>query len=578
MELVNIIINGQPLSIAKGKTILDAAQAIGVKIPTLCYYDGSAYGFLNNIASCRVCMVEVVGRRGLAPACSTVVFDKMEVCTDSLKAIHARKMMVELLLSNHPPDCLVCQRNHNCELRQLAGSLGVRELKYKGEVSTFPQDNSGPAISKNPDKCVLCRRCEFLCRHNQTVGVYSATGRGFKTTLGTAFDEPLADTNCTYCGQCVAVCPTAALTEADHSQEVWQALRTPGKHVIAQTAPAVRVAIGEEFGLTPGSVVTGQLAAALRRLGFHKVMDTNFTADVTIMEEATEFLHRLGHGGTLPLLTSCCPAWIKFLEHEYPQMLEAPSSCKSPQEMMGALIKSYYAQQAGLDPQDIVVVSIMPCLAKKFEAKRPELSSEQGYPDVDYVLSTRELARMIREAGIEFSKLSHDTFDDPLGDSTGAADIFGSTGGVMEAALRTAYHMATGQELENIEFQQLRGMEGVREATVQVGETPVRVAVASGLGNARQLIEKVVAGEASYHIIEVMACPHGCVSGGGQPYHYGELEVLRQRAAGLYAIDSGKTRRRSHENPAVKGLYENFLGEPGGKRAHQLLHTKYTPR
>ncbi|MCL2548492.1 MAG: [FeFe] hydrogenase, group A, partial [Symbiobacteriaceae bacterium] len=484
--------------------------------------------------------------------------------------------------SNHPSDCLICERNGTCSLQKLAGDLGIRDIKYKGETNHFPKDTSSFSLVRNPDKCILCRRCETICNSIQTAGVYSATGRGFVTTMGTAFGQPLIETSCTFCGQCVSVCPTGALTEVDATEDVWSLLdekkSNPDKVIIAQTAPAIRVALGEEFGLEPGTVVTGKLAAALRRLGFDKVMDTNFTADVTIMEEASEFVHRFLHGGKLPLLTSCCPAWIKFFEHQFPDLLDVPSSCKSPQEMMGALIKSYYAEREGIDSKNITVVSIMPCLAKKFEANRAELVNDQGYSDVDIVLSTRELARMIREAGIDFASLPEEGFDDPLSISTGAADIFGATGGVLEAALRTAYHLVTGKELESVDFQELRGVEGVREAEIEVGDIRLRVAIANGLGNARNLLERIQRGEAEYHIIEVMACPGGCVSGGGQPYTLGKMDILRKRAKGLYDIDAGKDKRRSHQNPALIRLYESYLGEPYGKKAHELLHTSYQSR
>jgi len=582
MEMVNLTVNGIAVQIEKGQTLLAAARKIGVEIPTLCYFDGGDFNFTNSVGSCRVCMVEVERRRGLVPACSTKVDEGMVVRTDSIKAIRARRTMVELLLSNHPSDCLICERNGTCSLQKLAGDLGIRDIKFKGETSHHPKDTSSFSLVRNPDKCILCRRCETLCNSIQTAGVYSATGRGFETTMGTAFEQPLIETSCTFCGQCVSVCPTAALTEVDATEDVWSLLderrSNPDMVIIAQTAPAIRVALGEEFGMEPGTVVTGKLAAALRRLGFDKVMDTNFTADVTIIEEANEFVHRVMHGGKMPLLTSCCPAWIKFFEHQFPDLLDVPSSCKSPQEMMGALIKSYYAQKENIDPKNITVVSIMPCLAKKFEANRPELVNDQGHSDVDIVLSTRELARMIREAGIDFTSLPDEGFDDPLSDSTGAADIFGATGGVLEAALRTAYFLVTKKELESVDFKELRGIEGVREAEIPVGDLNVRVAVANGLGNARALLERIQRGEADYHIIEVMACPGGCISGGGQPYTQGNMDILRKRAEGLYAIDAGKDKRRSHHNQAVIQLYETFLGEAYGKKAHELLHTSYQSR
>ncbi|MCL2496995.1 MAG: NADH-dependent [FeFe] hydrogenase, group A6 [Symbiobacteriaceae bacterium] len=578
VKKVNLTINGTAIAVAPGTVLLAAAHQAGVHIPSLCYLNSDEFQYRNSVGSCRVCMVEVVGRRGLVPACSTTVYEGMVVRTDSLKAIRARRTMVELLLSNHPSDCLICERNGNCQLQQMAADMGIRSIKYKGAVSSHPKDIESFSIVRNPDKCILCRRCETMCNSIQSVGVYSAIGRGFETTMGTAFNKPIIETTCTFCGQCVSVCPTGALSEVDATEEVWKLLQAPGKVVIAQTAPAIRVALGEEFGMEPGSVITGKLAAALRRLGFAKVMDTNFTADVTIMEEASEFVHRFQHGGKLPLLTSCCPAWIKFFEHQFPDLLDVPSSCKSPMEMMGALIKSYYAEKAGVDPQDIVVVSIMPCLAKKFEAARPELVSSKGHSDVDIVLSTRELARMIREAGIEFLSLPDEEYDNPLSDSTGAADIFGTTGGVLEAALRTAYKMVTDEDLQAVEFQMLRGVDGVREAEIPFGNTKVRVAIANGLANARELLQKVQSGEVEYHIIEVMACPGGCIGGGGQPYTKGNMEILRRRAAGLYAIDSAKTIRRSYENQAMLTMYAEYIGVPYGEKAHELLHTSYVRR
>lgn len=574
---IHLTINELPVDVAEGTTILEAAREIGVKIPTLCYFDAEEYNFMNTVGSCRVCMVEVIGRRTLVPACSTKVTPGMVVRTDSIRAIRARRTMVELLLSNHPSDCLVCERNGSCSLQSIAGDLGIRGVKYQGETSHHAKDTSSFSLVRNPDKCILCRRCESVCNAVQSVGVYSATGRGFDTTIGTAFDLPSIETSCTFCGQCVSVCPTGALTEADNTERVWSLLEQPGKIVIAQTAPAIRVALGEEFGMEPGSVVTGKMAAALRRLGFNKVMDTNFAADITVVEEANEFVHRLQHGGKLPLLTSCCPAWIKFFEHQFPDLLDIPSTCKSPHEMFGALAKTYYAEQIGVKPEDIVVVSIMPCLAKKYEAARPELTN-QGYSDVDVVLSTRELARMIREAGIDFVNLPNEAFDNPMGESSGAADIFGSTGGVMEAALRTAYELVTGNRLYQVEFRQVRGTEGIREAEIKIGDKDVRVAIAHGLGNVRMLLERIQRGEADYHMIEVMACPGGCISGGGQPYTMGNMEILRKRAAGLYAIDRQKTLRRAHENPDVQRLYKEFIGEPHGEKAHKLLHTSYTKR
>ena len=576
-NMVHLTINDLPIEVPAGTSILNAARTVGINIPTLCHYDAGEYSYMNNVASCRVCMVEITGRRNLAPACSTQVGNDMVIRTDSPRAVRARRTMVELLLSNHPSDCLVCERNGSCMLQKIAGDLGIRGVKFQGATTHYEKDESSYSLVRNPDKCILCRRCETVCSKVQGLGVYSATGRGFDTTIGTAFDLPMIDTACTFCGQCVSVCPTGALTEVDNSEEVWDLISQDGKVIIAQTAPAIRVALGEEFGMEPGTPVTGKMVSALRRIGFDKVMDTNFAADITILEEASEFLHRLQHGGTLPMITSCCPAWVKFIEHQFPDMLDLPSSCKSPHEMFGALAKTFYADKLGVKPEDIVVVSIMPCLAKKFEAERPELN-HQGNSDVDIVLSTRELARMIREAGIDFTSLEDGDFDAPMGVSSGAADIFGSTGGVMEAALRTAYEWVTETKLENVNFEQVRGLAGVRDAEIAIGDVTIKIAIAHGLANVRELLERVRSGEAEYHMIEVMACPGGCISGGGQPYTMGDMEILRKRAAGLYSIDTSKTMRRSHENPDVLRLYEEFIGEVYGAKAHELLHTSYSPR
>lgn len=577
MSLVTITINNRQIQVEEGTTILEAAKLLNIKIPTLCHLNLHDTKMVNQTASCRVCMVEVDGRRNLAPSCATPVFDKMVVRTNSIRAIHARRTVVELLLSDHPKDCLICEKNTDCELQKLAADLGVREIPYKGEMSTYEIDDSSYSIVRNLDKCILCRRCETMCNKVQTVNVLSGIERGFQTVVAPAFNLPMTDTACTFCGQCVAVCPTAALTEVNNVPKVWRALKNKDKYVIVQTAPAVRVALGEEFGLEPGTVVTGKMAAALRSLGFDKVFDTDFAADLTIMEEASEFVHRLQHGGKLPILTSCCPGWVKFFEHQFPDLLDIPSTCKSPHEMFGAVAKTYLAQKLGVDPKNIVVVSVMPCLAKKYEAARPELS-ESGNQDVDIVITTRELAKMLREAGIDFNSLEDSDFDNPLGESTGASVIFGATGGVLEAALRTAYEWLTEETLENVEFHALRGMDGVKEATVKINDMDVNVAVAHGLGNARKILEAIKAGKANYHAIEIMACPGGCIGGGGQPYIHGDVEILKKRAMGIYNEDRGKTKRKSHENEAVLKLYEEFLGEPYGEKAHELLHTHYIKR
>ncbi|HBV86831.1 MAG TPA: NADH:ubiquinone oxidoreductase [Desulfosporosinus sp.] len=575
---IQLTINDISLSVPEGMSILDAARTVNIDIPTLCYLNLHEMRMNNHIASCRVCVVEVEGRRNLAPACSTPVFNGMVVKTDTLRAIQGRRTMVELLLSDHPKSCLTCAKNLDCDLQSLAADLGVRNITYEGEESEFEIDKSSLAIIRDPNKCIRCRRCETMCNDVQTVGVYSAVGRGFETVVKTAFDLPQHDTSCTFCGQCVAVCPTGALMELDQVDKVWKALNDPTRYVIVETAPAVRVALGEGFGLEPGTIVTGKMVAALRRLGFDRVFDTEFGADVTIIEEATELIHRIEHGRRLPILTSCCPAWVKFFEHQFPDLLDIPSTCKSPHEMLGVLSKSYYADTYGIDPKKITVVSIMPCIAKKYEAARPELGKDPVTPDVDIVITTRELSRMIREAGIHFDHLKEENFDHPLGESTGAAVVFGATGGVIEAALRTAYEWLTGKPLENVEFESLRGMDGIKEAVIPIGERDFRIAVTHGLGNARTILEKIQSGKSHYDAIEIMACPGGCIGGGGQPYHHGNLEILQARASAIYQEDRSKPLRKSHENPAVLKLYNEFIGEPYGEKAHQLLHTSFTQR
>lgn len=576
--MIQLTINDIAVKVPEGMTILDAARTVNIDIPTLCYLKLNEMHYNNNIASCRVCVVEVEGRRNLASSCSTPVSKGMVVKTDSLRAIQARRAMVELLLSDHPKSCLTCAKNQDCDLQSLASELGVRHISYEGAESEFEIDHSSRSIVRDPNKCIRCRRCETMCNQVQTVGVYSAVGRGFDTVIKTAFDLPLSKTACTFCGQCIAVCPTGALVELDQVDKVWKALNDPNQFVVAQTAPAVRVALGEGFGLEPGTIVTGKMVAALRRLGFDRVFDTDFAADLTIMEEATELVHRIQHGGRLPLLTSCCPAWVKFFEHQFPDLLDIPSTCKSPHEMLGVLIKSYYAKTLGLDPKNITVVSVMPCVAKKYEAARPELSQGEETSDVDIVITTRELARMIREASIHFDHLKDQEFDHPLGESTGAAVIFGASGGVLEAALRTAYEVITGDTLEQVEFEALRGMEGIKEAVIPIDGRDYRIAVIHGLGNARTVLEKIRAGESNYDVIEIMACPGGCIGGGGQPYHHGDMGIVAARAAAIYREDRAKPLRKSHENLAIKGLYKDYLGEPYGKKAHQLLHTSYVGR
>jgi NADH-quinone oxidoreductase subunit G len=572
LSLVTLTINNKQLQVEQGTTILQAAKLLEINIPTLCHLNLHD-GVENKPGSCRVCMVEVEGRRNLAPACTTPVFEGMVVKTNSIKAIKARRTVVELLLSDHPQDCLLCEKNTNCELQTLAADMGIREIKYKGEMSTYPKDTSSASIERNLDKCILCRRCETVCSEIQTVSVLSAVNRGFETVISPAFGMPMVDTNCTFCGQCVSVCPTGALTEVNNTSKVWDALNDKDKFVVVQTAPAVRSALGEEFGMEVGKAVTGKMVASLRSLGFDKVFDTDFAADLTIMEEATELMGRIQNGGRLPMLTSCCPGWINFFEHEFTDLLDVPSSCKSPQQMFGAIAKSYYAEKMNIDPKNLVVVSVMPCLAKKYEAAREEMNN-----DVDVVISTRELAKMIKEAGIDFNSLDNEEFDSILGESTGAGVIFGVTGGVMEAALRTAYEWITGEKLDDVEFTVIRGLDGIREATIKIKDMEVKAAIASGLGNARTLLNKIRNGEANYQIIEIMACPGGCIDGGGQPYIHGNYDILSKRANALYEEDRNKPLRKSHENPAIIKLYEEFLGKPNSEKAHKLLHTHYTCR
>lgn len=580
MADVTITINGTSMVVPSDYTILEAAQTANIKIPTLCHLNLHDLNLkaVNQAASCRVCLVEVTGRRTLSPACATKVVDGMVIETASERAIKARRTMVELLLSDHPKDCLVCEKNQNCDLQKLAADLGIRgQLRFNGDVSSYNKDTTSEAIYRDPDKCIMCRRCETMCNQVQTCGILSGRDRGFNAIVSPAFDLPLNETMCTFCGQCVSVCPTGALVEMSDVNEVWHEIHDKDKVVVVQTAPAVRVALGEEFGNEPGTIVTGKMVTALRKIGFDAVFDTDFAADLTIVEEAKEMLDRVKNGGTLPILTSCCPAWVKFIEHQFPELLDIPSTCKSPHEMFGAITKTYYAQKLGLDPKRIVVVSIMPCLAKKNEAARPELRRDE-MRDVDYVLSTRELAMMIKEVGIDFNNLEDGEFDNPLGASTGAAVIFGTTGGVIEAALRTAYEWMTGETLEKLDFEQLRGFDGIREATIDVAGTELKIGVAHGLGNARKLLEAIRDGKSKYHAIEIMACPGGCVGGGGQPLHHGDETIVQRRAAAIYQVDKNMPIRKSHENPMVKLLYSDFLGEIGGHKAHELLHTHYTKR
>ncbi|MGK0469260.1 MAG: NADH-quinone oxidoreductase subunit G [Clostridium sp.] len=577
LNSITLTINDIKAKVDEGSTILSVAKSLNIHIPTLCHFKLHDDRTINDPGSCRVCVVEVEGRRNLAPACSTPVTNGMVVKTNSIRAIKSRRAIVELFLSNHPKECLLCEKNLQCELQSLAAELGIREIRYEGKMSHFDVDNSSYSIIRNLDKCVLCRRCETMCNEVQTCNVLSGINRGFTTNVAPAFNAPLAETNCTFCGQCVAVCPTAALTEVHFMNNVWDAIHSKDNIVVVQTAPAIRAALGESFGLEPGTLVTGKMVSALRALGFDYVFDTDFAADLTIVEEASELVHRLEHGGTLPILTSCCPAWINMLEHDYPDMLDIPSTCKSPHQMFGVIAKTYFAEKMNIDPKKMIVVSVMPCLAKKYEAARDELKHD-NLRDVDIVISTRELAKMIKEAGIEFNSLEEGEFDDPLGESSGAGVIFGASGGVLEAAVRTAYELITGETGPALEFHSIRGLEGTKKATIKIKDMDVNVAVTNGLGNARKLLESIKNGESTYHIIEIMACPGGCIGGGGQPYIYGNSEILQKRINAIYKEDKNKVIKKSHENPSILRLYNEFLGEPYGEKAKDLLHTHYVNR
>lgn len=578
-NMITLTIDDRQVTVPKGTTILKAARSIGIEIPTLCHYELKGQGVENRPGSCRVCVVEVEGKSNLAASCATNVSEGMVVRTNSLRVIMARRTVVDLMLSDHPADCLICPQSGNCELQKLANDLGLRDITYSGEQSKNKVEIS-PAIIRDENKCIMCRRCETVCNSLQTVGALTAVNRGFGAVVSTSFRMNLEDTSCVMCGQCVQACPVGALSEVNNTRQVMSAIANPRKKVIVQTAPAVRVALGEEFGMEPGSRVTGKMVTALKKMGFDYVFDTDFAADLTIMEEGTEMLDRIARfmkgdkSVKLPIMTSCCPGWVNFFETNYPDMLDIPSTAKSPMQMFGAIAKNYWAEKMGIKREDLVVVSIMPCVAKKYECQRDEFKVD-GNPDVDYSLTTRELADMVKLLGVKFEDLPDSDFDKPLGESTGAAVIFGATGGVIEAATRTAYEIFTKKELGKVEFSELRGLEGVREATVDFDGTPIHIGIAHGLGNARKLLDKVRAGEAQFHAIEIMACPGGCVGGAGQPYHHGDFSKVEKRLQAIYEEDREKPIRKSHENPYIQQLYKEFLGEPCGEKAHHLLHTHY---
>lgn len=576
MEMVNIKINNMPLSVPKGISILEAARMAGIEIPTLCYLKK-----INEIGACRICMVEVKGARSLVTACVYPVNEGMEIFTNTERVRKSRKMTLELILSTHDRKCLSCVRSGTCELQQLCKEFGVDdETRFDGANPVHEYDDSAIHMIRDNGKCILCRRCVAACQA-QHISVIGANARGFDTHIGSAFERPLDSVACVACGQCIVNCPTGAIYEKDDTAKVLEAINDPEKFVVVHTAPSIRVTLGECFGMHIGTNVQGKMVAALRRLGFDKVFDTDFGADLTIVEEANEFLGRVQNGGVLPMITSCSPGWIKYCEHYYPDMLDHLSTCKSPQQMSGAIIKTWYAEKMGIDPKDIVVVGIMPCTAKKFETKRDDQAAS-GYPDVDYSLTTRELGRMIESAGIYFKHLPDEEFDNPLGDSTGAAVIFGATGGVMEAALRTAVEKLSGEELKSLDFTEVRGTDGIKEASYTVNGMEVKVCVVSGLANANTIMEKVKNGTADYHFIEIMGCPGGCVNGGGQPIQHAVVrnfvDLKARRAAALYEADKDMPLRKSHESEAVKRLYAEFLGEPGSHKAHEVLHTSYVAR
>jgi len=577
LSLVTLKINNKEISVEQGTTILDAARKLNIKIPTLCYLNLHDKKTTNKPGSCRVCVVEVEGRKNLAPSCCTAVAPGMVVNTSTPRVIAARKTIIELLLSDHSMDCLTCQKNLNCELQELASTYGVTNLKYTGSKSVAVKELKNPSIVRDTSKCILCRRCEAVCSQVQKVGAIGPINRGFNTTISTAFFEDLNNSACTLCGQCINVCPTGALMEKDNTIDVLNAIGNKDKFVVVQTAPAVRAALGEEFGIKEGAV-TGKMVEALRELGFDKVYDTDFAADLTIMEEATEFLGRYKSGENLPMITSCCPGWINFIEKHYGNLLNLPSTCKSPQQMWGAIAKTYLAEKLGIPSEKLYVVSVMPCVAKKSEANREEFVNENNNPDIDVVITTRELAKMIKRSGLEFASLPSSDFDTIMGESTGAGVIFGTSGGVMEAALRTAYEWITNSTLEELDFKSVRGLEGIKEASLVIDGNKINIAIVNGLANAKNLLDNIEDTSKKYHFIEVMACPGGCINGGGQPYSNEQYSLIEKRMNALYSEDANKVIRKSHENPEIIKLYDEFLGKPNGEKSHHLLHTHYINR
>ncbi len=574
--MINLTIDGKAVCVPEGTTILEAARRANITIPTLCFLKE-----INEVGDCRMCIVEVEGRKGFATSCIQKVEEGMVVRTNTKEVVEAKRMILDLILSNHQRDCLTCTRNGTCELQKLAMQFNVTQIEYQGAVKIKPIDDLSPSIVRDPNKCILCRRCTAVCKNVQKIGAIDVLERGYESCIGTVNNKSLAEVNCTFCGQCIEACPVGALKEKEMIEDVIEKLHDKDMHVFVQTAPAVRVALGEEFGMPIGTNVTGKMVSALKRIGFEKVFDTNTGADFTIMEEANEFVQRFTKNETLPMITSCSPGWVKYIEMNYPELLGHLSSCKSPHEMFGAILKSYYAEKEGIDPEKIYVVSIMPCIAKKFERQREELKNN-GYYNVDAVLTTRELARMIQQYHIDFVDLEESTFDSPMGEATGAAAIFGTTGGVMEAALRTAYETITKEELKNVNFEDVRGEKGIKKATIDIQGNKVKVVVAHGLGNAQKVLEEIKSGNADYQFVEIMACPGGCVMGGGQPIKDAKtratVDVRALRAGALYSIDEKSKIRKSHENPILKKIYKDYLGEPGGHKAHELLHTHYQKR